>query len=174
MTLCGFNPRITGIGRIAMGALLVLSMPIASDAGSWGNSLGTVRFEVTDARERIEREIDSRLLLRVSRVPHVRLANFGWVVKVLERPVGENAVNLLYHSLAWHGPYPTDIMAWHVGERVFPDDRFLRVQGHPYEIRITLSDIKVTGTGENREFVSGSVDVSWRRIRSTGAGGSAR
>ncbi len=174
MRLCGFNRRISGIGRIAIGALLIMSVPIASDAGSWGNSLGTVRFEVTDARQRIEHEIDSRLLLRVSRVPHVRLANFGWVVEVLERPVGENAVNLLYHSLSWHGPYPTDILAWHAGAQVFPDNRVLRVQGHPYEVRITLSNITVRGSGENKEFVSGSVEVSWRRIRSPGTGGSAR
>ncbi|MGH2402982.1 MAG: hypothetical protein ACRDGN_00825 [bacterium] len=79
------------------------------------------------------------------------------------RPAGEDSWNLLYHSRAWHGPYPTDILAWIHERQFYPDERILPVYGHPYEIRIRLVDGPTAGVGDDAEFVAGIVEVAWRR-----------
>lgn len=151
------------LGCVVLLAMLLRSgLPVVSlEAKTWPES-GVVRFGVTDPREKFETQIDDRLLLRIVRMPHVRVKEFGWTVEVVERPGDVGSPNLLYHSLAWHGPYPTDIMAWHEGERLFPRQRVLRMQGFPFEVRILLRDIATGGVGANKEFVSGTVEVSWQ------------
>ncbi len=141
-------------------ALAILLGAVAAAAETWPAS-GVIRFGVTDPRERIERQISEGLLLRIIRVRHARLKEFGWSVEVVERPGEGGSPNLLYHSLAWHGPYPTDVMAWHEGERLFPSSRAIRVQGFLLQVHIRLRDIATSGEGENKEFLSGTVEVSW-------------
>ncbi len=93
----------------------------------------SMRFPVTDTASAFERALESELILAVRRVPHAKLAHFGGTVVVRERRVGPEAPNLLYHSRSWHGPYPTDILAWIQQEQRFPDERVLPVWGKPYE-----------------------------------------
>ncbi len=62
------------------------------------------------------------------------------------------------------GPHPSDILAWLSRDRYFPDERTLPVPGHPYEIRIRLINCQTEPVGEDIGFVSGRVEVSWRRL----------
>ena len=93
---------------------------------------GTMSFEVTDPRDRIESPIGGELIASAVRLGH------GWEIEVVERSAGERPANLLYHSPAWRGPYPTQIMALHSGTRLFADVRVLPVRGYSCEVEITL------------------------------------
>jgi hypothetical protein len=126
-----------------------------------------VRFDVTDPRETITREIDSTLQLRVVRIPHSHVAHFGWEVQVLERDAGSSP-NVLRRGVSPGGPHPSDILAWLSRDRYFPDDRRLPLPGHPYEFRIRLIDCHTERTGDDVGFVSGSVEILWRRLDSAG------
>jgi hypothetical protein len=134
----------------------------------------TLRFDVTDPRETISREIDSTLLLRVVRITHSRVAHFGWEVQVAERRSGSAETNVLRRGIPSDGPHPSDVLAWLSRERHFPDDRRLPVPGYPYEIRIRLIDCRTTRVGEDTGFVSGSVEITWRRLDSAANEGRER
>lgn len=123
-----------------------------------------LRFDVTDPRDVITHEIDSSLLLRVVRVKHSRVAHFGWEVHVTEQETGSGRDNLLRPGSTSGGPHPTDVLAWLSRDQYFPDDRRLAVPGYPYEIRIRLLRCQTEQVGEDTGFVSGSVEVAWRRL----------
>lgn len=93
-----------------------------------------LRFDVTDTTAVFERALDDSLVLRVTRE-----GALGWIVSVVRRSAGPDQPNLLYHSPQWHGPYPTDVLAWSFKSHFFPDERLLPVCGYPYEIRIRRS-----------------------------------
>ena len=57
-------------------------------------------------------------------------------IAVVRQPTGPESRNLLYHSWAWHGPYPTDLFAWIHEEGYYPDERILPVYDYPYELRL--------------------------------------
>jgi hypothetical protein len=119
-----------------------------------------VRFSVTDTTEVFERPLGRALRIRVTREPPL-----GWTVSVVRTSSNVDEPNLLYHSRAWHGPYPTDAFSlWHHRE-VFPDERYLPVYGYPYEIRIRLIDCRTSETGDNVVFEAGSMEVAWRRAK---------
>ena len=61
------------------------------------------------------------------------------------------------------GPHPSQVYAWHVGARLFRNERELEVRGHPYVVSIVLVDPVVEGEGLDRRFISGKIKVSWRR-----------
>ncbi len=126
----------------------------------------TLRFDVTDPRDTITREIDSTLLLRVVRIAHSRVAHFGWEVQVAERGAGSVGTNVLRRGIPSGGPHPSDVLAWLSRERYFPDDRRLRLPGYPYEIRIRLIKCRTVLVGDDTGFVSGSVEITWRRLDS--------
>lgn len=126
----------------------------------------TLRFDVTDPRETITRDIDSTLLLRVVRIAHSRVAHFGWEVQVAEHGAGPAGENVLRRGVVFGGPHPSDVLAWLSRERHFPDDRRLRVPGYPYEIRIHLIDCRTARIGADSAFVSGTVEITWRRLDS--------
>jgi hypothetical protein len=124
----------------------------------------SLRFDVTDPREIIAREIDATLLLRVLRIAHSRVPHFGWEVQVAERDAGSTGPNVLRRGIASGGPHPSDVLAWLSHERYFPDDRRLPLPGYPYELRIRLIDCRTASIGEDIGFVSGSVEITWRRL----------
>jgi hypothetical protein len=131
----------------------------------------TIRLNVADTTSLIERPIGRALVLQLRRVPQGRLTRFGWQVAVLRRPVRPGGWNLLYHSRNLHGPYPTDILAWIQQRQYYPDERVLSVYGQPYEIRIRLIDCRTSGTGEDAQFETGTIEVGWRRALLTSSGG---
>ncbi len=125
---------------------------------------GTLSFSVIDNRKVIARGIDENLLLRAVKASSLKQADFGWDVEVVEKSSNESSfLNLLYHSPQWHGPHPSQVYAWHVGARLFRDERELEVRGHPYVVSIVLVNPVVEGEGLDRMFISGKIKVSWRR-----------
>ena len=124
---------------------------------------GALSFSVLDKRAIITHSIDEHLLLRVRRARSVSQEYFGWQVEAVRRPVKANSPDLLSPGRGWHGPYPSEVLAWHVGAHLFRDERELKVRGYPYVVRIALIDPVVAGEDSDRRFVSGRIRVSWRR-----------
>ncbi len=153
---------------ILVGVVAALSLPAPSWAAPQDTTPFTVafRFSVTDTTETMEHPLGPSLLLRVRRE-----GSLGWTVSVVRRSSGLYSRNLLYHSRLWHGPYPTDVMAWSYQSRRFPDERLLPVYGYPYEIRIRLIDCRTSGTGDDVVFEAGTIEVAWRRAPVVRAGG---
>jgi hypothetical protein len=115
-------------------------------------------FDVTDSRAAIYRDVSRDLILRVVKEEK------GWRVQVASKPTSnESAWNLLYHSLKWRGPHPSEVYAWHVSERYFSNERTLGVRGYPFEVRIVLMNPAVDGEGARARFKSGKVKISWER-----------
>jgi hypothetical protein len=115
-------------------------------------------FDLVDSRNVIYRDLNKDLVLRVVK------DEMGWNVKVTRKPINQQSSwNLLYHSLKWHGPYPSEVYAWHITERYFRNERTLNVRGYPYEVRIVLTNPMVEGEGSQARFKSGRVRISWRR-----------
>ena len=119
---------------------------------------GYFSFDVNDSRSVISHEMSKDLSLRVIK------EDSGWIVQVARQPVSRNSSwNLLYHSLKWHGSYPSEVYPWHVAEKYFPNERKLEVRGYPYEVKIVLIDPMIEGQGSEAKFVSGRIEVFWRR-----------
>jgi hypothetical protein len=146
--------------------LLILLTAISWAATSAAGELRdhAFRVDVIDPRNEITQAIDATLMLRVVRVPHERVPHFGWEVQVVERAAQGSRNNLLRRKTFSGGPHPTDVLAWLSRDRHFPDDRTLRVPGYPYEIRIRLIDCRTEPIGDDVSFVSGRVEISWRRL----------
>jgi hypothetical protein len=122
---------------------------------------GSLTFDVKDEREVITRTIDKDLVLRVERADSVAQKHFGWDIQVIRKPFNVNSSNLLYHSREWHGPYPSQVYAWHVAKKYFRNERELNVRGYPYEVKIILANPVVGGDGSS--FVSGKIKIIWKR-----------
>lgn len=143
--------------------VLALSLLHGSNIEAKRKYEGTLSFSVTDRREVITRNIGGNLLLRVKRARSVTQEYFGWDVEVVRKPSDANSLNLLYHSTKWHGPYPSQVYAWHVGAMLFRDERELEVRGEPCLVKIVLVDPVVEGEGWDRRFISGKIKVTWKR-----------
>jgi hypothetical protein len=117
---------------------------------------------VSDTRPRHEVSLTPALLFRLSRQLHANGTDMGWYAAVYRQPVRESSRNLFYHSLAWHGPYPTDLFAWHHARGFYPDDRILPVYGEPLEVRLRCERCETAGDGDSVHFVVGTVSVSVR------------
>jgi hypothetical protein len=151
--------------------LLMLLTTLCWTASLWASEPGDqhLRFEITDPRDEITQAIGAVLMLRVVRVAHEQVPHFGWEVQVVERTDRGQGTNLLRRNPSSGGPHPTDILAWLSRDRHFPDDRTLIVPGYPYEIRIRLIDCRAEQINDNASFVSGHVEISWRRLDLAGA-----
>ena len=147
----------------ALRVLVLLTVGCAA-ARLWAGEPADQRlsFEITDPRKEVTHAIDGSLMLRVVRVPSERVEHFGWEVQVVERTARRR--NLLRDKTYSGGPHPTDILAWLSRDRHFPDDRTLIIPGHPYEIRIRLLDCRTEQIKDTASFVSGRVEISWRRL----------
>lgn len=146
--------------------LLMLLIAISSAATSLAGKPRDqpLRVDVTDPRTEITQAIDATLMLRVVRVPHERVPHFGWEVQVVERTARGSGNNLLRRKTSSGGPHPTDVLAWLSRDRHFPDDRTLIVRGYPYEILIRLIDCRTEAIDDDASFVSGRMEISWRRL----------
>lgn len=124
-----------------------------------------VRLSLVDKRAVILQDIDRHLLMRITKDD-----DSGWDVAVIRKPYRADAsINLLYHSLSWHGPYPNQVGAWQLPADYFPNHRQLDVHGYRYQISIDLIDPVVVGSGSNARFISGTLMVSWKRTTSVNA-----
>ena len=123
---------------------------------------GSLSFGVTDKRKVITSSIDKNLLLRVVKENSVSQQDIGWSVEVVRTPYRRNSLNLLYERKV-SGEHPSQVFAWHVAEKTFPNERALEVRGYPIKVRIELIEPVVVGEGADRRFVSGKIKISWER-----------
>jgi hypothetical protein len=91
----------------------------------------------------------------------------GWEIGVVTKLPQNFPSNLLYHSKKWHGPYPTQIYAWHLLKDYFPNTRWLCVSGQPIEVMLEIRDAKIKPDGESAVFESGQLHVEWFHRRCT-------
>jgi hypothetical protein len=124
-----------------------------------------LRFPVTDTTSLFERVLSRALLVQVRREVDAHGVAGGWYIAVIRQPTGPESRNLLDHSWAWHGPYPTDLFAWIHEEGYDPDERILPVYDYPYELRLRCEACVTAKTIRGVEFTTGMVEVGWRRIR---------
>jgi hypothetical protein len=144
------------IKRFLLIGFAVLQLQALS-AEATQNATNSLSLSVTDKRNVIYHRVGEDLLLRVVK------EEMGWNVQVTRRPFTRNSSwNLLYHSLRWHGPYPSQIYAWHVVDHYFQNERALDVRGYPYEVHIVLINPVIEGTGAQAKFKSGTIKISWK------------
>lgn len=141
--------------------LLALQDPVPVCGSPWQEA---VRLSVTDPRDVFEFDLDPTLLLQVVNIPHARVPSMGWEIVVVRKPAQGASRNLLYHSQYFHGPYPTDFLAWIKREGYFPDERGLEVYGTDFEIRGELIDAETAMDKDVAVFTAGRLIVSYRRL----------
>lgn len=151
------------LGGTALAALLSACL-CAPAAGARPGRENAVALDVTDGRGLVTRPLGRGLLLRVVKERSARHEHFGWRLEVVRAPYGRTSPNLLYQNRAGHGADPSQVYAWHVSDRHFPDVRELKVRGQPYVVRVGLSDCRVEGSGPEARFVSGRLRISWERL----------
>lgn len=145
-------------------ALLMLLQP-SGFTSPRGHS-GALTIDLTDKHPLITRDIGDNLLLRVVKVSSARGGDFGWDIEVVRKPYDPDiSENLLYHSRQWHGPYPSQVEAWQVSQKYFPNERELGVRGYAVSVRISLVEPVVKGSGSEAQFTSGAVKISWEQRR---------
>jgi hypothetical protein len=143
-------------------AALVLCASAAASAQGRGQA-GELSFGVTDGRRVITRDMGGGLLLRAVKESSAGHRHFGWSVEVVRRPYRRTSRNLLRRRTDTHGAHPSQVFAWHVGERQFPAERELEVSGRPLTVVIALVNPSVEGEGPASRFTSGEVRITWRR-----------
>jgi hypothetical protein len=124
-----------------------------------------LRFAVTDTTPLFERALSPALLVQVRREADAHDVGGGWSLAVVRQPAQPESRNLLFHSWAWHGAYPTDLFAWIHEERYYPDERILPVYEYPFELRLRCERCVTAKTARGGEFTTGTVEVGWRRLR---------
>lgn len=121
-------------------------------------------FPVVDTASVHEAKLGDRLVVRALHERDAAGTSMGWYVAVHQLPVRAESRNLLYHSLAWHGPYPSDVFAWIHREHYYPDDRTLSVYGWPWDVRLVCRDCDVAGDSTRVHFVTGTLEIGVRRL----------
>jgi hypothetical protein len=141
----------------------LLALPLGGAASGHGRG-GAVSLDLTDKRSVVAWDIGGDLLLRAVKVVDAAGRGYGWDLEVVRKPFDPNSSeNLLYQSREWHGPHPSQVEAWQIGQKYFPKERELDVRGYPYTVKIDLLNPGIKGTGPDAQFVSGSLKISWRR-----------
>jgi hypothetical protein len=150
----------------ALALLLVGAAPVGAQVVT-DDTLGfrtILALAVTDTIRLHEVALSDALVLRVYREVDARGTPMGWNVAVYQRPASDTSRNLLYHSLAWHGPYPNDFLAWIHDEQYYPDDRVLPVWGYPFELRLVCRACVTAGDSAHRHFTAGTFEAGVRRL----------
>jgi hypothetical protein len=133
-------------------ALLLLPNAFADQA----RADGVVKLPLPYRGDEVRRQINAKLLLVVS--PE---SDGGVDIEAVEPHAESGAFNLLYHSDEWHGPYPTQVYAWHVAKGYFPNSRWVCVRGYPVEVHITIEHPKVKEVGDEAVFQGGTLVLAW-------------
>src|SRR5262252_10231784 len=111
--------------------------PSDEKASTTGGNPGTYRtileFDVISAKDAFSQTVGDGLTLRVERERAVGLSNIGWSLSVT-RAHSQN--NLLIRGRRWHGPQPSDLLAWHFAgdKHLYDDTRILPVYEYPLEL----------------------------------------
>jgi len=153
------------VGGLLLLLLLLPSLPVRARSQAAADTTGfqpLLSFPVTDTVEAHTAPLGERLMVRVRHEDDG--ISFGWSAGVYRLPVGPSRRNLLYHSLRWHGPYPTELFAWSHRSGYFPDDRILPVYGWPYDLYLVCRACVTEGDSAVVHFTSGTVEVAWRRL----------
>jgi hypothetical protein len=149
-------------------SLLVAALAAIAGPATARSAPNRLEIDVTDVRDVVTRRIDAGLVLRIVKTRSVTCDDFGWDVEVVRVPEHAESPNLLYHNALGHGPDPSQVYAWHVAEGYYPNVREIPVRGQPYVVRVELAECRVRGRAVEACFVSGTLRVSWRRVRSSG------
>jgi len=144
--------------RAAFRFLPTVAVLLATSQARQSAASSSITIDLLDDRVMLSRVIAPELVVRLVNVGGSE--HQGWEVEVLRRPVSVDSRNLI-HS-APHGPDLSEVFAWHVAERHFPDERIIDVRGYPITVTIQLIDPRVTGKGPDARFVSGRLRVSWK------------
>jgi len=157
-------------GRQVRPLVGIIGICLAGPAAAQGlvnpDTLGFERvlaFSVTDTTSAYSVPLGPRLVLRVTQERTATGTALGWYLDVERRPADGTGRNLLYHSLGWHGPYPTDFFAWIHRQAYFPDDRTLPVFGWPFDLRAVCRACTVAGDSARVSFSAGTLEVWVRR-----------
>ena len=142
---------------------IILSAAVAAEGQTdvKGRSNGGLTFGLTDARERITREVGPGLLLRAVKERSATQEHFGWRIEVVRKPYRRDSRNLLYHGRMTLGAHPSQVYAWHVTSGQFPNVRELPVEGRSVVVRVELINPVAEGTGSDSRFISGEIKIGW-------------
>jgi hypothetical protein len=133
---------------------------LASSAPTVRQAAPSLTISLLDDRDSVSRAIDSRLMLRLLN-GNADGKHQDWEVEVFERPVTDTSQNLI--AFAGHGPDPSDVEAWQVAEKYYPNERTIDARLFPLTVTIRLIDPTISGTGPDAQFTSGFLRVSWKR-----------
>lgn len=146
-----------GIIYIALLSILLSAVQIA-DARENANEL---TIDLTSRQMVFTRDIGADLMLRVVKDSSVNYRDFGWILEVVKKPHRKNSRNLIYQNRTGTTADLSQIYAWHIGDRDFPNVRYLKIKNNPVRLKINLKNPKVKGTGPDARFVSGKLTITW-------------
>lgn len=141
---------------------LFLIVLVFSFQSNFAKPTGGVQIDLTDERKIFETDFGANMVLRVIKDSSVQHRDFGWILEVNYKSAKRGAQNLIYSNPTGTTADKSQIYAWQVGSREFPNYRALTVKGQPQIVKVTLIDPKVEGEGENARFTSGKLKISWR------------
>lgn len=140
---------------------LFLLVLVFSFQSSFAKMTGEIQIDLTDQRKVFETDFGTNLVLRVRKDSSVQNRDFGWILEVNYKSSKRDAKNLIYSNPTGTTADRSQVYAWQVGNREFPNYRVLTVKGRPQIIKVTLIDPKIEGEGENARFTSGKLKISW-------------
>jgi hypothetical protein len=122
-----------------------------------------LHFWTRHAQRALVAALDTHLVLRADRHLHRNGTYMGWTVAVVNRD-DPSRRNLLLRSIAFHGPHPSQALAWMHMQQYYPDQRDLPVYGEPYELRIVCTECATAGDSAREHFTGGHITVLWRKL----------
>lgn len=124
---------------------------------------GKFTIDLTGKQKVYTQSINKDLLLRVVKDSSVKNKDFGWIVEVVKKPYRRNSRNLIYQNKTGNTADLSQVYAWHIGNDEFSNQRKLKVEGYPLTVKINLINPKTKGENENSKFVSGKLQISWKK-----------
>jgi hypothetical protein len=124
---------------------------------------GKFTIDLTGKQKVYTQSINKDLLLRVVKDSSVKNKDFGWIIEVVKKPYRKNSRNLIYQNKTGTTADLSQVYAWHIGNGEFPNSRTLKAKGYPLIVKIKLINPKTKGEAENAKFVSGKLQISWKR-----------
>ena len=112
----------------------------------------SIGFPLTASQSSYSADLDGRFVLHVAKDPD------GWEVGVFRKADHRFRDNLLYPGRNWHGAFPCQIVAL-VDPDIFPNERVIPIRGTKKVVCVRLIDPVVAGSGDQRYFSAGHVEV---------------
>lgn len=87
-----------------------------------------------------------------------------WYVQAVEANYRGFAPNLFFPTPEWHGPIPSDIMAWQILKHFgFGNTRWVCVSGHPIVVKLQIRNahVKPVSDGRIAVFTNGQLIIEW-------------